>query len=207
MWRTLIASSAGQVRGGCLDVDLADVALRAGLGDVGDDLVLELLVDDVAGDDRAVLLEVDAVVLRAWSGRRRRRVSGAISVDAADPEDPVLALDDGGRRVDLGGEDAPQERLVGLACRRAATQPRSPACGAVDASVETVLATSSQALPPWRSLSAASALALAAAFWAAVGSMAPASVGGLDLDDPGVARLRGGRLLDEPGVDVGGRRR
>ena len=45
-------------------------------------------------------------------------------------------------------------------------------------SVETVLATSSQALPLWRSVNAASAFVLAAAFWAAVGSAAPASVSG-----------------------------
>ncbi len=61
----------------------------------------------------------------------------------------------------------------------AATQPRSPACGAVEASVETVLATSSQDLPPWMSFSAASALALASAFWVAVGAMAPKSTTGL----------------------------
>ncbi len=59
------------------------------------------------------------------------------------------------------------------------TQPRSPAWGAVEASVETVLATSSQDFPPWMSLSAASALAFASAFAAAVGWTAPRSTTGL----------------------------
>ena len=85
----------------------------------------------------------------------------------------------------------------------ALSQPRSPACGAVDVSVETVLATSSQVLPPRRSRSAASALALAAAM-AAGGRLDGAVLDRrLDLDEPGVALLRGGRLLDELGVDVG----
>jgi len=54
-----------------------------------------------------------------------------------------------------------------------AIQPMSPPVAAVAVSVETALATSSQALPPWRSLSAWSALALAAVFCASVGSTAP----------------------------------
>src|SRR6267378_1973905 len=58
------------------------------------------------------------------------------------------------------------------------SQPRSPACGPVDASVETVRATSSQLFPSVMSLSAASALVLAALFCVADGPIAPRSVTG-----------------------------
>ena len=95
MWRTLtesIGSSVGRLG----DVDLADLALRAGLEGVGDDLVVELLVDHVAGDDVPVLGEIDLVVLE---------LRGVVRVDGrwrdlrhpTDPVDAVVALDDRGR--------------------------------------------------------------------------------------------------------------
>src|SRR5204862_20436 len=53
--------AAGRVRG-LLDVDLLDVPLGAGAGNVGEDLVLELLSNDVALDDRSIFGQIDAGV-------------------------------------------------------------------------------------------------------------------------------------------------
>ena len=161
-------------------------------------------MEDVRREDRRGTVERHAVVDDLGLVGRVDRLGGDLG-DAADPEGPVGALDDGGRRVDLGREERLHEVRVG-AVAAAEIQPRSPACGAVDASVETVLATSSHDLPPWRSLSAASALVLASAVWAAVGVRLPRSTVGLDLDHPGVAGLGGRRLLGQTGVDLLGRR-
>ena len=145
---------------GLADVDLRDLALRRGARDVGDDLALELVVDDVRREDRAVLVEVDAVVddLGLVGGVDR------LGRDLGHPADPDRCRRHPRRPrsgvLAVGGEDGLQEGLVGLRVVAPAIQPRSPACGAVEASVETVLATSSQALPPVMSLSAASAFGL-----------------------------------------------
>ncbi len=104
MWRTLTASS-GRSAVSCAQVDLADLTLRAGLRGIRDDLVLELLADRVAAHDGAVLGEVDAVVDDACRCTASLTVSGVDLGHAADPEDAVLAFDDGRRRVDLGGEE------------------------------------------------------------------------------------------------------
>ena len=159
-----------------LEVDLRHLALRAGAGDVGDDLGRQLVVDDVAGEDRPVLGQVDLVVLDLGlvgvvdglgtisDARPIRKMPSVPSTTAVG----VLA----------GAAKTAVRKASSVWLSSAASQPRSPACGAVAVSVDTVLATSSQALPPWMSLSAASALALASAFCAAVGSTAPASVTG-----------------------------
>ena len=116
---------------------------------------------------------VDLVVVRA--GRRspaRSRSTRPIRIDA------VVALDDRGRRDAAAAANAASMKPSSDWLSSLRSQPRSPACGAVEASVETVFATSSQALPPCRSRSAWSAFAFAAAFWAAVGSRAPSSTSG-----------------------------
>ena len=116
MWRTLIAvRRAGRLV--VLDVDLLDVTLRAGGRWPRRRSCPGASSDDIGGDDGAVLGDVDAVVddLGLVGGVDRR---GGDLGDAADPVDPVVALDDRGRRVDRGREEGRQERLVGRACRR-----------------------------------------------------------------------------------------
>ena len=61
---------------------------------------------------------------------------------------------------------------------------------------------SSQALPPWMSLSACSALAFASAFWASDGPMAPVSFVGATSMTQACRCLRRGRLDGEAGVDI-----
>ena len=70
-------------------------------------------MEDVAASDGAVLVEGDAVVDDLGLVGGVDRLGGDLG-DPADPEDAVGALDDGGRRVDLGREERLQEVLVGL---------------------------------------------------------------------------------------------
>ena len=142
---------------------------------IRDELVLELLADDVATDDRPVLRQVEPVVddLLGIGGSTD---SGAISVTR-----PIRKI-----------PSSPSTTSVGVSCfaakiavRNASSvwvsslpiQPRSPACGAVAESVDTVLAMSSHALPPLMSASAVSILVLAAAIASAVGAAVPFASG------------------------------
>ena len=196
----------GQARLGLADVDLRDLALRRGAREVGDDLALELVVQDVRRERGLVLVEGDAVVDDLGLVRGIDRLGRDVG-DPADPEDAVGTLDDRRRRVDLGGEDAPSGNPRRPACRRPRSSRGRRPDRAVEASVETVLATSSQDLPPvqvlqrrvgawtWRRPSGRRSAATA-----------PRSVDGLDLDDVGVAGLGRRRLGDQPRIDVLGRR-
>ena len=69
--------------------------------------------------------------------------------------------------------------------------------------METVFATSSQVLPPPTSRNAVSIFVRAAAICAAVGSVASASSSGATSMTQAWRDLRGRRLLEEPGVDIG----
>ena len=80
-------------------------------------------------------------------------------------------------------------------------KPRSPPTFLLTSS-DFSLATSSNALPPRISASAASASALAAAFCSSVGSVAPSVTSGLRTDDPAVAPLDGRGLAPEPLGDL-----
>ena len=82
-------------------------------------------------------------------------------------------------------------------------QPRSPPCAAVEASVETVFATSSQVLPPPMSRNAASIFVRAAAICAAVGSVASASTSGATSITQAWRVSGVVASLSEPGVDIG----
>ena len=191
MWRILIAS-AGESASGSADVDLADLALRSRLGGVGDDLVLELLVDARRRPrpSRYLARSMSRSASLAWySGvdglGARSRVTRPMRIDA------VLALEDRGRRrrrrrantaVDEGLVDCASSFWI---------QPRSPACGAVARrSRRSWRPRPRPCRPagprgprrpwPWRRPSGRRSA-----------RSAPASTDRLDLDDPGVARARG----------------
>ena len=166
-----------EVGGWLAEVDLRHAPLRCRPGHVADDLGLELLVDDVALEDRAVLGERDALVLelRLVGGIDRRRGDLGRATDAVDP---VAPLDDVGRRVDRRGEDGLEPILV-----RSRVVRLQPARGRRPAARSTRRSRRSGRRPPRScravmSLSAASALAFAALFWAADGPTAPRSVSG-----------------------------
>ena len=199
MWRTLI-ESASRRRDRLLDVDLRDAALGTRGDEVGDDLVLELLVQDVGSDDRPVMVDRDAVVddlgLVGAVDRGRRDLRRP-----TDAEDPVGALDDRGGRVDRSREESLEEGLVGL--RVIGLDPAEVArlrCGGGIGrhGLGDVL----PGLAALDVLERLLRLGLGVGLLR-VGRADGAGVGGgRDLDDPRVALFRGGRLLREAGVDV-----
>ena len=69
-------------------------------------------MDDVGRDDVAVAIETDTIVLDLGlvGGVDRRRSDLR---HAADTEDAVATLDDGGRCIRGHGKDSLQERLIG----------------------------------------------------------------------------------------------
>ena len=182
------------------DVDLGDLALRAGLAGVGDDLVLELGGSRRRGRPRGTW-RGRRLRSASWSDRARRPRSAAISVTRPIrkmPSSPSMTS------VMPFASALKSGRLTRPSSSRRSRpiQPRSPPWSRVATSVETLLATSSQDLPPLMSRSASSAFFFASAFWASVGSGAPSSTAGSTAMHPDVARFRGRRLLDALGVDV-----
>ena len=167
---------------------------------VGEDRVDELGAGHVAaergrGSPRARCPRPDLACERGVDGRRDDLG------DLADAEHAVGALDH--RRSGVSSAAANSASTNGASSAALSSMnPRSPPCS-LDASVETLLATSSNDVPALRSASALAALALAAAIAGPSGSVAPSAMLGLDRDHPRVAELRGRRLLGEPGVDVG----
>ena len=200
MWRVLI-ESIGELGLWLGDVDLADLPLRSGLDGVGDDLVVELLMENVAGHDRPVLAEIDVAVLEL------RRVVGVDARwrdlrDPADPIDAVVTQEDCGRRVARCPEQRGDEGLVELTLvlldpSEVAGLRRGRAVGR-DRPGDLV-----PGLAALEVREGGVGLGLGG-FLLGSGRLGGAGVGlGLDLDDPGVSRLGQRGFGDQAGVDIG----
>ena len=186
--------------GGRGHVDLRDLALRTGLDRIRDDLVLQLLADDIAAHDLAVLRKVDVVVDQLVLVGLLHRFRGDLR-DPPDAEDAVLTLHDGGRRVQGRGKHRAQEGLIRLTVVR--VQPAQVAALGRRGGVRGDRL--GDLVPGLAALDVAQRLLRDRLGGRDLGGrwFHRASTDGRgDLDDPGVSRLTGGRLLDESRIKV-----
>ena len=184
-----------------LDVDLGDLALRPGLGHVGDDLVLELGPDHVATNDLAVLGDVDAFVLHLGLVELIDLLVLRLG-HAPDPEDTVLAFDHLGQAVRLHLERGLEEGFV----ERAVLGQDPAEIAALVASRHIGRDALGDVLPLRSALDVRAGVVCRGPCLGDLGRRRldrAVADRRRDLDGPQVARRRGRRLLDQLGVDVG----